>query len=257
MSIGENIRNQRIAHNLSQEELSEILDVSRQSISKWENDLAVPDLDKLKKLSQRFGVSIDLLVDNEQSSTPESSPAHAATPRKFLTRQTVGIALFCFAAISFLLLSIINNPSSGVYLALPFALCGVSCFVFSKHTGVFCAWALYFGFFFSYLNTSGSFRMFALALPRLGSINYVLLLIQISLLAYTVYDYRMDNMEFSAKQKNLFWAGAVLWALYFILRVWATFSGDESSGSLVTILNQAHLGLLAWLSATALRIRKP
>ncbi len=48
MSIGKKIFELRTAKNLSQGDLAEILDVSRQSVSKWETDSAVPDLDKLK-----------------------------------------------------------------------------------------------------------------------------------------------------------------------------------------------------------------
>ena len=55
----------------SQEELAEKLDVSRQAVSKWEAAQSVPDLDKILKLSELFGVSTDaLLKDNEE--LPES-----------------------------------------------------------------------------------------------------------------------------------------------------------------------------------------
>ena len=43
-----------------------MLDVSRQSISKWENNLAVPELDKLVKLSEIFEISLDMLVKGEE-----------------------------------------------------------------------------------------------------------------------------------------------------------------------------------------------
>lgn len=43
---------------LSQGDLAEVLEVSRQSVSKWETDSSVPDLDKLIKLSQLFGVTL-------------------------------------------------------------------------------------------------------------------------------------------------------------------------------------------------------
>ena len=47
---------------MSQLELAEALDVSRQSISKWETGAAVPELDKLVKLSDVFGITLDELV---------------------------------------------------------------------------------------------------------------------------------------------------------------------------------------------------
>ena len=62
MNLGERIYELRNKKNLSQGDLSDALDVSRQSVSKWENNMAIPDLDKLIKLSDIFEVSLDELV---------------------------------------------------------------------------------------------------------------------------------------------------------------------------------------------------
>ena len=62
MSLGTNISRLRAEKHLSQGDLAEALGVSRQSVSKWETDSSVPDLDKLVKLSRVFGVSLDELV---------------------------------------------------------------------------------------------------------------------------------------------------------------------------------------------------
>ena len=48
MTIGEKITHLRIVNNISQEELSSMLNVSRQTLSKWENGLTLPPLDKTK-----------------------------------------------------------------------------------------------------------------------------------------------------------------------------------------------------------------
>ena len=61
MSLGETIYRLRTEKSLSQGDLAEMLDVSRQSISKWENNSAVPDLDKLLKLSELFELTLDEL----------------------------------------------------------------------------------------------------------------------------------------------------------------------------------------------------
>ncbi len=60
--IVQQIKNLRIAKNLSKDELAEKLYVSRQSISKYENGEATPDIDKLVQLAEIFGVSLDYLV---------------------------------------------------------------------------------------------------------------------------------------------------------------------------------------------------
>jgi len=62
MQLGENIFRCRTARNWSQSELADALDVSRQSISKWENSMAVPDLDKLIKMGVLFEITLDELV---------------------------------------------------------------------------------------------------------------------------------------------------------------------------------------------------
>lgn len=65
MSLGERLIQLRAKAGLSQDTLAEQLGVSRQSVSKWENDASVPDLEKLVKLSGVFGVSLDELVKGE------------------------------------------------------------------------------------------------------------------------------------------------------------------------------------------------
>lgn len=62
MNISEKILNLRKAHNLTQEQLAEQVNVSRQSISKWESGQAVPEIDKLTALSQIFHVTTDYLL---------------------------------------------------------------------------------------------------------------------------------------------------------------------------------------------------
>ena len=66
MSLGETIYRLRTEKNLSQGDLAEKLGISRQSISKWENNSAIPDLEKIIKLSEIFEVSLDELVKGEQ-----------------------------------------------------------------------------------------------------------------------------------------------------------------------------------------------
>ena len=66
MNLGETIYRLRTAKQMSQGELAEMLDVSRQSISKWENNSAVPELEKLIRLSEIFEVSLDELVKGEE-----------------------------------------------------------------------------------------------------------------------------------------------------------------------------------------------
>ena len=65
MTIGEKITKLRKEQNLTQEQFAEILNVSRQSVSKWELNTTYPDTDKLIKISKLFNCSLDFLLKDE------------------------------------------------------------------------------------------------------------------------------------------------------------------------------------------------
>lgn len=71
MILAEKITKLRKQNNWSQEDLAEKMDVSRQSVSKWESTTSVPDLDKIIKLSQLFNVSTDYLLKDDIGDTSE------------------------------------------------------------------------------------------------------------------------------------------------------------------------------------------
>lgn len=62
MSVGERITELRKAQNLSQTALAKAMDVSRQAVSKWENDLAAPDSDKLILLAEVLDTEVEYLA---------------------------------------------------------------------------------------------------------------------------------------------------------------------------------------------------
>ena len=62
MTIGEKITHLRIASGISQEKLAEMLDVSRQTVSKWESDESLPQIDKIVEFCELFKISTDDLL---------------------------------------------------------------------------------------------------------------------------------------------------------------------------------------------------
>ena len=65
MSFAENLKQLRKENGLSQEDLAEILDVSRQAVSKWEQGNGYPEVEKLLLLSNKVNISLDNLMSAE------------------------------------------------------------------------------------------------------------------------------------------------------------------------------------------------
>lgn len=71
LTIGQRIAQERKKQDLSQVGLATRLDVSRQAISKWESDAAIPEIDKIIALSRLFGVSVGWLLGVEEQPVPQ------------------------------------------------------------------------------------------------------------------------------------------------------------------------------------------
>ena len=69
MILSEKIIMLRKKYGWSQEELAERLDISRQSVSKWESGASIPDLERIVGMSQLFGVTTDYLLKDEMEET--------------------------------------------------------------------------------------------------------------------------------------------------------------------------------------------
>lgn len=142
MSLGENISQYRRNKGMSQGDLAAALEVSRQSVSKWENNAAVPELDKLVKMSRLFGISLDELVSGEASASPAPpQAAPVASRNRFSRRQMYGIAFWCFYALIVLALALSGEGLIGMLLGFPFLICGALCYGSKvKHLGLWCSW---------------------------------------------------------------------------------------------------------------------
>ncbi len=100
-SIGERIYDLRNRNNMSQGKLADKLDVSRQTISKWENNMCMPEAEKLLQLSEIFGVSTDYILKGRTIVEPEPVYVYVKDPEsenipkhnEKIVRKYVGIVL--------------------------------------------------------------------------------------------------------------------------------------------------------------------
>ena len=100
MSFGENLRNVRKQRGVTQEELAEILGVSRQAISKWESDGGYPETEKLLVISKTLNISIDYLLNDvsvieEKEKTEKKSVVYAPTGKIAITTYDNQNVVFC------------------------------------------------------------------------------------------------------------------------------------------------------------------
>lgn len=122
MILRDKILTLRKTSGLSQEQLAAQLGVSRQSVSKWETGTAVPELDKLRMLSDFFHVSADYLIRDEwdedlmadRSAAPEedSADSYTATPSKSRKSRLLHVTLAFLAAFTLFLLTYLSVSST-------------------------------------------------------------------------------------------------------------------------------------------------
>lgn len=84
MNTENNLAQARRQKGLSQWDVAEALDVSRQAVSRWETGAAAPTTDNLIRLSQLYGVSLDALIRSEPLPQPEVVPVETAAETETL-----------------------------------------------------------------------------------------------------------------------------------------------------------------------------
>ena len=85
MTLGEKLSKLRKENNYTQEQLADVLGVSRQATSKWESNITYPETDKLIRISELFNCSLDyLLKDTEETDTSKQTNEETPFFRKRL-----------------------------------------------------------------------------------------------------------------------------------------------------------------------------
>jgi len=144
VTLAEKLCKLRTDRGLSQGDLAEKLDISRQSVSKWETGQSVPDLDKIIKLADLFGVIVDDLVREEgrpEPSTPQVvyvEKKREPTPDQSL--QVMGIVCEAVGA-AFVVLGLMGM---GLFLlvGLVFVILGLPLLLAVRHPFLIDGWLL-------------------------------------------------------------------------------------------------------------------
>lgn len=137
MNLGEKITQLRKQKGLSQDALAHELNVSRQSISKWETGASVPELDKLVALSDLFQISLDELV--RDTAPPQTPPAPEAAPPSAPSNQYILGCILLFLGIFCTALGLIylgNLLLPGLILIAY----GAICLLVKRHAGLVIGW---------------------------------------------------------------------------------------------------------------------
>ncbi len=100
MSLGNKLLNLRKEKGLSQEEVAEKLNVSRQTVSKWETDQSTPDFDKILPLCELYGISSDELLTGKTSDKKSEDDGKVSNVENVRNRAKyigVSVMLYCLA----------------------------------------------------------------------------------------------------------------------------------------------------------------
>lgn len=97
MSFGQNLQLFRKNKGITQEELAERLEVSRQSVSKWESDASFPEMEKIIVLCDMFGCSMDTLVKGDAAKEIcEDTAGYDRHMNRFAKMMSAGVGIIIF-----------------------------------------------------------------------------------------------------------------------------------------------------------------
>lgn len=126
MKIGEKIYSLRKKYNLSQEELANELNVSRQTVSKWEVGESCPDFDKIVPLCELFGISTEELLRDKKIEEKEETPNEKKVDVVKAVLICISIFIYFLAIISVIVLDDVANVNEGISAASFLTLNGIA-----------------------------------------------------------------------------------------------------------------------------------
>lgn len=116
MQIGKVLQQQRIQHNWSQAELADKLNISRQSISKWEQDVSLPSFANVVAISDLFKISLDDLIRGDDELMSKLMTNKKMSPVAKMIWWAFGIAIIIYVI---LMVAGVGEKSLNEWIQLP------------------------------------------------------------------------------------------------------------------------------------------
>ncbi len=220
MNLSEKILRLRTARGMSQGGLAEQLGVSRQSVSKWETGQSIPDLDKIIKLADLFGVTTDYLVreqENEAAGQVALEPAARIGMQKLSVPQACGIVIALLGLLLTALVAVSASQGQIGHIELVFVLLlvlpGAVLALAPKHNLLAMAWTLWSG---------------AFVICMLGDTSLLLWLKKFYLMFFLGDISHSVRISVGELKPGLFWMHMLLLCL-LIIRTWEVWKSEKRS----------------------------
>ena len=129
MTIGDRLLKLRKERNLSQEDLANELDVSRQTISKWETNQSMPDFDKIVPLCEYFGITTDELLTGNKDIIEAKQ---ADVKSNFARNVAVAVMLYILSLVALILSAAqFDQPIIGVSIFFTLIACATGLLIYN------------------------------------------------------------------------------------------------------------------------------
>jgi transcriptional regulator with XRE-family HTH domain len=248
-TLGQRISRLRTERGMSQGDLADALEISRQSVSKWETDTSTPELDKLIRLAELFDISMDALVLGKEDTpsqpieTPEPPPAAEHTsesiklgyrkPPISQTQKNVGLGLIGISVLFCMLLLVFyawGGLLTGLMLSSPLWGCGILCLTVRKRLGLCCLWMIYacFGSYLLYASNT-YWKQILTVFMRVNDnpVRNIMIIVEFLLFAamvfFTLYALRNSRFPLHLPLKSQAWSyfGFFIgYVIYYLLLEW-------------------------------------
>ncbi len=207
MTFGQKLSKLRKENNYTQEQLADILCVSRQSVSKWESDTAYPETDKLISLSRLFDCSLDYLLKDECT---ERSSCKIQSKSLSIHQKVIGYILLTVSLLAGVLVTLFAQTDDQIFILLPIVFsvfaCAVVCLSVKQRAEYWCIWAA--------LSPITLLLPFIIWLSALNRINIIAICFYIIMFFYAKRVF--DKIPITTKNKRFIIIG---WSAWIILRI--------------------------------------